>query len=191
MSFPTECETARLVIRPFEYDDEKKFRKDTIEDLAKDVVRIMTEEVAASLPPPWQGSYTVERAREWLNELRDEEGLILLLVADKKSREMIGFVLLFAEGDAASATSKTSTYTVRIGYMLGKESWGKGYATEIVSSIVTWAKATPTVTRLVGGVARGNIASQKVLEKNGFVQQASDQTNEESEELLFVLDATT
>ena len=47
-----------------------------------------------------------------------------------------------------------------------------------------WANAESKVTRLIGGVAHSNIASQRVLLKNGFVKETQA---EEVEELMFVL----
>ena len=56
-----------------------------------------------------------------------------------------------------------------IGYGLEPEYWGKGYATEAVIAAVDWALKQPGVKRIEGETEPGNIASQRVLEKAGFI----------------------
>lgn len=60
-----------------------------------------------------------------------------------------------------------------IGYWLGKNYWGKKIASEAVRLVVPLGFAQyPQVRRIFGRVFDGNPASQRVLEKNGFVQEA-------------------
>ena len=56
-----------------------------------------------------------------------------------------------------------------IGYGLEPEYWGKGYATEAVIAAVDWALKQPSVKRIEAETEPGNIASQRVLEKAGFI----------------------
>lgn len=57
---------------------------------------------------------------------------------------------------------------VEVSYQLCKDSWGKGYATEIAQSLVDFAFENYPVTRLCAATVSDNIASQRVLEKSGF-----------------------
>lgn len=59
--------------------------------------------------------------------------------------------------------------TAEIGYGLLSEFWGKGYATEAVTAAVKWASQQPDVTAIEAETDDENIASQRVLEKTGFV----------------------
>jgi RimJ/RimL family protein N-acetyltransferase len=59
--------------------------------------------------------------------------------------------------------------TVEIGYSVAPESRGLGYATEIVGALVRHAFDTGAVRRVVAETAGSNGASQRVLERNGFV----------------------
>lgn len=59
--------------------------------------------------------------------------------------------------------------TVEIGYGIAEDYQGNGYATEAVSAVVRWAKDQPCVHRIEAETEIGNIASQKVLAKAGFV----------------------
>jgi RimJ/RimL family protein N-acetyltransferase len=55
-----------------------------------------------------------------------------------------------------------------IGYMLCKEYWGHGIASEAVSLISDYAFNRLNLHKVEAGVIEGNIGSIKVLEKNGF-----------------------
>lgn len=79
-----------------------------------------------------------------------------------------GNILSFLHGD-----------TREIGYWIGRELWGKGIATAALSKFLRQVGERP----LYAGVAKGNIASRRVLEKCGFAL-----LREEGEELILKLD---
>jgi RimJ/RimL family protein N-acetyltransferase len=60
---------------------------------------------------------------------------------------------------------------------------GKGLASEMIQGLVAWCRRS-NVTSIVGGVARGNVSSCRVLEKNGFT---CDPGTEDAEEQMFEL----
>ena len=133
-----------------------------LQQLARLVADMLTEPVTRPLPATWQGSYTIERAKEWIQE-RDKEGSTLLIV-NKVSKQPVGLMILFelqAEGDDGGVD-------IRLGYLLSEDSWGKGFATEMVSGFVGWSRRNPAIRSISGGVAVDNPASSRVLEKNGF-----------------------
>ncbi|MBT5875331.1 MAG: GNAT family N-acetyltransferase [Candidatus Latescibacteria bacterium] len=144
-------------------------------DLAVVVRDMLTERVTHTLPTAWQGTYTLDRARAWIEE-RDDEGMTLLAV-EKVSRRPIGLIILFESG---SSTARTD---LRLGYLLAESAWGKGLASELIGGFVAWCGSNG-VGSLAGGVEPENIASRRVLEKCGFVLDA---TSESSEEQIFVL----
>lgn len=57
---------------------------------------------------------------------------------------------------------------VEISYQLTKESWGKGYATEIANALKDYAFKTYSIDKIVAATVSDNDASKKVLEKCGF-----------------------
>lgn len=79
-----------------------------------------------------------------------------------------GNILSFLHGD-----------TREVGYWIGRELWGRGIATAALSGFLRQVMERP----LYAGVARGNIASRRVLEKCGFAL-----LREEGEELILKLD---
>lgn len=56
-----------------------------------------------------------------------------------------------------------------IGYALLPEFWGKGYASEITSCLVDYARELGTIQELIGLVDPDNQPSIRILTKNGFV----------------------
>ena len=59
--------------------------------------------------------------------------------------------------------------TVEIGYGILEEYQNRGYATEAVDAAAAWALKQPAVSRVEAETDPGNIASQRVLEKAGFI----------------------
>lgn len=127
--------------------------------MAEAVVAILTPRVTQSLPEGWQGGYTLDRASTWIAE-RDQEGATLL-VLDSASKSPIGLMVLFESDEEGGGRY------VRLGYLLAESAWGRGYGSELLKGFVDWCR-TVEVSRVIGGVARENGASRRVLEKNGF-----------------------
>jgi ribosomal-protein-alanine N-acetyltransferase len=59
--------------------------------------------------------------------------------------------------------------TVEIGYSVVAEARGAGFATEIVEALVRRAFESDAVQRIVAETIATNVASQRVLERNGFM----------------------
>ena len=59
-----------------------------------------------------------------------------------------------------------------IGYSLHPQYWGQGFATEIVAYLVPYCREQLHLEKIGATCDTRNIASQHVLEKNGFVQTA-------------------
>jgi RimJ/RimL family protein N-acetyltransferase len=60
----------------------------------------------------------------------------------------------------------------RLGYWIGKPHWGRGYGTEAVAALVDHAFATHNHDRVGAGVFCENAASQRLLQKLGFIAVA-------------------
>ena len=152
-------DTDRLLVREWHSAGRDEW---SAQDLARFVVEAMTEPVTHSLPPSWQGPYTQERARDWIAE-RDGEGPTLLIV-ERSTHQAIGLMILFE----STAENQVAGVDVRLGYLLAESAWGKGLASELIAGFVAWCRADSRIESLAGGVDRDNVASARVLEKNGF-----------------------
>ena len=64
--------------------------------------------------------------------------------------------------------------SVEIGYGINENYQGNGYAAEAVNATVMWALQQPGVTRVEAETAPDNQASQRVLEKCGFIPSGAD-----------------
>lgn len=72
-------------------------------------------------------------------------------------------------GDCGTHGPVDATGTVEIGYGLAAPFRGRGYGTEVVAELTRWLFRRPAVKRVTARTAVENLASQKVLEKAGFV----------------------
>ncbi len=107
------------------------------QELAPLVAELLTEPVTRALPPPWQGTYEIERARDWIAD-RDAEGTTLLII-DKATCRAIGLMILFELREDDPSTDAD----VRLGYLLAETTWGQGFASELVAGFVDGAGAGP------------------------------------------------
>jgi RimJ/RimL family protein N-acetyltransferase len=83
-----------------------------------------------------------------------------------------GPLLVFARDGVtllgAAGIANDSERVAQIGYILARDAWGRGYASEALMANVELARAAG-VTRLEAGVHVNHRASCRVLEKGGFV----------------------
>lgn len=71
----------------------------------------------------------------------------------------VGVIGLYQDADPAPET----------GYWIGREFWGRGYATEALEGAMVWASRRWRRRALVSGHFTDNPASGRVLEKAGFL----------------------
>ncbi|KXK16071.1 MAG: N-acetyltransferase GCN5 [Chloroflexi bacterium OLB14] len=92
-----------------------------------------------------------EFMRHWEGILRNKAIVARTIIYKEK---IAGHILCWKEGK----------YEQRIGYWVGKQFWGRGIANAAISALLLEVKIRP----LFAEVANHNIASKRVLEKNGF-----------------------
>jgi [ribosomal protein S5]-alanine N-acetyltransferase len=83
------------------------------------------------------------------------------LIVDKQQQVTVG-------GIGASGWPDNTGSTM-IGYFIDKQQEGRGFATEAVQSLVYWMQSNPTLISIYADTPEDNIASQKVLQKSGFM----------------------
>ncbi len=69
---------------------------------------------------------------------------------------------------SADALEPGTTHKAEIGYWLARPFWGRGIMTDVVRSYVDYAFSELNVVRLTAHTFEFNLASARVLEKNGF-----------------------
>jgi RimJ/RimL family protein N-acetyltransferase len=139
--------TERLLLRPGWSED------------APALARAIGEEtiVRNLASAPWP--YGVADAEAFLaKERRPDEQSYLIFRRTNRSPQLIGAVGL----------GRTADGTREIGYWISRPHWGLGYATEAASALLSVARHSLRIPRLVGYHFVDNPASGRVLEKLGF-----------------------
>ncbi|MFA7428911.1 MAG: bifunctional GNAT family N-acetyltransferase/(deoxy)nucleoside triphosphate pyrophosphohydrolase [Rhodospirillaceae bacterium] len=141
----------RILLRPL---DERHLQ--AIAPLADDAE---VSRHTARLPYP----YTADHAAAFVAESRAlaEQGLSLTLAIERRGDgRLLGVIGLERDRDDPALAE--------VGYWLGRDFWGQGLASEALRTVLAHAVDDLGFTRFVAGVAVGNPASRRVLEKVGF-----------------------
>lgn len=149
-------------------------------ELIDSVISVMTTAVTRSLPAGWQGEYTLDRAKRWI-EARDAESTVLQ-VTERSNRQVVGLLLL------AEEILEDGSTEIRPGYLLAESAWGRGLATELIAGFVEWCRQLPVRPVITAGVGVDNPASSRVLEKCGFTRLVPDEAEIGGEEHQYQLD---
>ncbi len=113
--------------------------------------------LSGRLPYP----YTLEDADWWLNFVEENEGTNGVFRKALVDGKVVGNISVERLVDIRKNDGE-------IGYVFDKAYWGKGIATRATEMICKIAFEELSLTRLTSQVYEPNIASRRVLEKNGF-----------------------
>ncbi|MGE6257976.1 GNAT family N-acetyltransferase [Heyndrickxia sporothermodurans] len=110
-----------------------------------------------------RGVRTIEEARSYILNgpvhMYEQFGFCLYLVERKEDQIPIGICGL---------VNRDSLDDIDIGFAFLPKYWGKGYAYEAASAVMTYAKDTLELKRIVAITTQDNHASAKLLEKIGL-----------------------
>jgi len=148
-------ETERLLIKPI--IDESAV------DL-NDVRAVFTKNVTRHLPGDWQNITSDEGLLGWIRGRIEECSLFALEY--RQTGMLAGFLILYGVSEGGPE--------IRIGYLLSEKFWGQGIVSELIEGLVIKAEELGSIHVLTGGVIKENIASVKVLTKNGFTYSHSE-----------------
>lgn len=116
-----------------------------------------------SLPYP----YTTHYALSWIEKNNENfygEEAYNFAITDKQSGELYGFV-----GVSHSKTHKNG----EMGYWIGEEYWGNGYATEAVCALIEFAFEEKNFHRVFARRFSSNTSSGKVMTKAGMTYEGT------------------
>ncbi len=105
--------------------------------------------------------YTEADADWWLNMIKEYDGKDGLYRAIIVDGEVAGNITIEGKKDIYVKDAE-------LGYVLNKEYWGRGIATVATRLIVEEAFMTLDIAKISSEVFAPNVASRRVLEKNGF-----------------------
>ncbi|MDO4516503.1 MAG: GNAT family N-acetyltransferase [Bacillota bacterium] len=143
-------ETSRLRLRPFRREDARAVFDGWEQD--PEVARYMF----------WTSHQDIRKTEAWLEYELGQIGKpdwYRFAVEQKPAHTLIGTVLIYYEEELE---------TWEVGYNFAKAHWGRGYATEAMTAVLTFAKAQLGISQAAGRYAKENPASGRVLEKLGF-----------------------
>ena len=138
----------------------KKWNSELKYDLMEVCNNVERSYLSNRLPYP----YTEEDADWWLSMASEHDGKDGLFRAIVVNDKVVGNI---------SIEQKTDVYCkdCEIGYMLLTDYYSKGIMTEAVRLICEEAFNELDIVRITGLVYAPNTASQRVLEKNGFIKE--------------------
>lgn len=143
-------ETERLILRPLKVDDVQEVFDCWMQD--EDVCRYMH----------WHSTDDINVAQYFVDyevSMIDSDKWFRWVIADKESKVLYGTCLIYFNEDEDCWD---------IAYNLGKQYWGKGYATEAMKKVMEFGVQTIGVKEVIAAHAIENPASGKVITKLGF-----------------------
>jgi [ribosomal protein S5]-alanine N-acetyltransferase len=115
--------------------------------------------------PPWSEPARAERFLAACRQLAVDGAGARLAIDRASDGTFIGW---------CSLTGWNPDYrSAAMGYCLGDEAWGQGYATEAARAVLQWAFVTLDLNRVQAETDTRNAASARVLEKLGFVREGT------------------
>ena len=116
-----------------------------------------------NLPPRPANYFDLEGFKKITRELLTEQtnrDIYMHIIRDSQG-VMVGRINL--------SVLENNRKTAEIGYRIGENVSNLGYASEAVKLVLEKAFTTYDLNRIIAGTATGNLASQRVLLKNGFI----------------------
>jgi len=142
----------KIILRPLQLSDKQELAKQAnnkkIWDNLKDV-----------MPHP----YAEKDAVDFINLMSSENPPLTFCITYEG--EFVGVIGLIRQKDIYR-------YTAELGYWVGEEYWGKSIATIAIKLITDYGFRDLQLARIFAGVYDFNIASMRVLEKNGYVKES-------------------
>lgn len=149
MSF--RLETPRLVLRPFTQDD------------AEDIFKVFGDPITMKYFMLWLAD-SVKDVRgfiEWITGVQKEYGFSYWAMEEKATGEVIG--------DCGLIPLEGAGPEIELGSDVRRDKWNQGYATEASVASLNYAFNVLKLERVVAATHPENHASQRALEKLGFV----------------------
>ena len=133
------------------------------EDAASLVRHANNPAVARNLRDGFPHPYTIKDARQWLEMVASNRSDMILAI--EVNSEASGGIGLHGLKDVYR-------YNAELGYWLSESYWGRGILSDAVGQMVAFTFNRTRWLRIFATIYEHNLASMRVLEKNGFVREA-------------------
>jgi len=163
--------TPRLLMRPFVESD--------LDDLS---ALFADPAVMQFIGPPdmLTPSKAADRLHEMIVDL-EANGYGMLAVIERREKRFIG---------RCGLMKLDGSNEIELDFILSKDAWGKGFATEAAKEVLRYAFNVLKLPRIVGITHPRNLASQRVLEKLGMKHTAGRKHYHGMESVKYVIDNT-
>jgi len=111
----------------------------------------------------WRPHETVQVTREFIRccmQCWQDGTAFPWVVVRQRDQELVGMLEL-----------RIDAFRADLGYVIARDYWGHGYATEITKSVIAWALRQEQIYRVWATCDIENIASARVLEKSGMQRE--------------------
>lgn len=149
-------ETERLILKPLTHKQLIKYIKDD-HSLEKELNLLPTKK---NISPSLRAALKQSVLPNVSDKDKDYLYHTFWTIISKSDHKMVGDICFVGEPDPNGE--------IEIGYGTYEEFRGKGFMTEAVGRIISWAKEQPKVKSIFAATEKENIASYTILEKNGF-----------------------
>jgi ribosomal-protein-alanine N-acetyltransferase len=157
-------ETKRLIIKPLTYSQLEKYilNDNSLEE------ELNLNETSRSISPELKEAFEQTILPNVADTSKNYLYSTLWTLISKKDNKMVG--------DLCFVGAPNSDGEIEIGYGTYDIFAGLGFMTEAVGGMISWAKKQPEILAIIADTEKQNIASFRVLEKNGFVKTGETET---------------
>lgn len=152
--------------------------KDTSKKIETDrlVLRKFNEKDYQAMFDNWASDEDVAKGAGWPKHENPEDtkSLVKMWVDEYKEENVFNWIIELDKTPVGSITvvrKDLDNHTCELGYNIGKKYWNNGYATEAIKYVVAYLFAIGLFDTITAQCFEHNIASIKVLEKNGFERE--------------------
>ena len=138
----------------------RPFRADDLSNLVK---HANNGNIANNLTDQFPHPYTLEHGRAFIATAMSSHPANIMAI--DVAGEVVGAIGIHPQNDIQRLNAE-------MGYWLAEHLWGKGMMTEAIRRMVNYAFENFAIDRIFARPFGSNLASQKVLEKAGFTQEA-------------------
>ncbi|HEX8369920.1 MAG TPA: GNAT family N-acetyltransferase [Pyrinomonadaceae bacterium] len=119
---------------------------------------------------PYKTLDEAEKFLDWAVEYQKEKGFCRWAAIEKSSGKIVGSCGFAYTHEMPEA---------ELGYLFGREVWGKGFATEAARAVLNYGFEKLGFREIIAITDLENTASQRVLEKIGFTQRGVEKIDDE------------
>ena len=153
-----------MLIFPILFTERLKLRKLEVDDFASLVKYANNKKISdriINIPHPYREPVAAFRMSYVVQGFKNKSRFVFA-ITQKEEGELIGEISLHL-----NQASKTS----ELGYWLAEPYWGKGLITEAIEAVLNFGFERLELEKIFATCHVDNIASGKVLEKNGFLEK--------------------